>query len=338
MMTRFHQIFAIAILIFGICNPAHTDDAVNVSPSPLTTLATFDGQPIRIPNNTLTHLIFQSIWDSYEGLGEEARVADLPDAFKAASQQVWVQLGINVTDEQLAAYQRSFPQMNPLMLDRGFQLMRSLGGWDMPWHVILNDDVVLFSGTGASLSALANEYLSSPLALTNWVKTLNQPVLQTEVNDSKTPPVVFSNPAATPRIPASHYTKPKSGDKAPALTAKTMTGNTINLRQRSRQKPLSIVFIDALCPMPHFPNCEKKLEQLNQAVANSTDREWIGIVSSYYIDESIARQFKQEFRFKLPLIFDQGNRIYQTFGVHASPYQIDIDRSGFIQQRGDVIH
>ena len=61
-------------------------------------------------------------------------------------------------------------------------------------------------------------------------------------------------------------------------------------------------------------------------------------MSSYYVNEEIAQQFRDKFQLKMPLIFDSDNQIYQSYGVHASPYQIDIDREGIIHFRGSEIH
>lgn len=308
----------------------------------LNDLKAFDGQPVILKKDKMTHLIFQDIWSSYEGQGEEARVAALPKAFTVNSQQIWVQPGINVTAAQLAEFQGYFPQVEPLVLDNGFSLMRSVGGWDLPLHVILKDGKKIFSGNGDELTKLSKAHLSSAIAMKNWLDSSLRADLMmyssaAEKNRTKTgrkKPAKFTIAEAK----SLHYYKPENGDKAPLFTAKTMAGNTVSLIGLSYKKPLSLVFVDSLCPMPHFPNCEAKLEMLNELVATDTSREWVGIVSSYYVNEEIAQQFRDQFQLKMPLIFDTDNQIYQSYGVHASPYQIDIDREGIIHFRGSEIH
>jgi peroxiredoxin len=304
----------------------------------LNSLKTFDGQPLSIKNDQLTHLIFQEIWSSYENQGEETRVAALPKAFIESSQQIWIQPGINVTEAQLTEYQGYFPQVAPLVLDRGFSLMRSLGGWDLPLHVILKNGKKVFSGSGDALTELSKEHFSSSIAMKNWLNSsLRADSGVGEKNNAKTSRKKSAK-FTIAEAARSHYHKPEKGDKAPLFTAKTMAGNTVSLIGLSYNKPLSLVFVDSLCPMPHFPGCEAKLEMLNELVATDTSREWIGIVSSYYVNEEIAQQFRDKFQLKMPLIFDTDNQIYQSYGVHSSPYQIDINREGTIRSRGANIH
>ncbi|BAJ00707.1 hypothetical protein SVI_0736 [Shewanella violacea DSS12] len=301
----------------------------------LENIKTFDGQSLVLQDSKLTHLIFQDIWSSYEGQGEEARIAALPKAFVKNSQQVWVQPEINVTESQLAEFQRYYPQVKPLVLDRGYRLMRSQGGWSLPLHVILKDGKKVFSGSGEEFDALASKHFSTQVALNQWLqlRTDDLPsMLVTGAEKSKS--VSFTiNEAAKPG-----YHKPEKGDRAPVFIAKTMAGNTVSLLGLSNNKPLSLVFLDSLCPMPHFPGCEAQIEQLSHLVTKDDSREWLGVVSSFYVDEKIVQQFRDKFQLKLPLIFDTDNQIYQSYGVHASPYQIDISRDGNIRSRGSEVH
>ena len=286
----------------------------------LDNMKTFDGQPVVIESGKVTHLIFQEIWSSYEGLGEEARVAALPKTFIDSSQQIWVQPGINVTEAQLTEYQGYYPQVKPLVLDRGYQLMRSLGGWELPLHVIIKEGKKVFSGSGDEL--------------TQWLQLDKRDLAVKVVDNDKAKPVSFSiNAAAKLR-----FHKPEEGDQAPVFTAQTMAGDAVSLLGVSNNKPLSLVFLDSLCPMPHFPGCEAQIEQLNNLVKSDDSREWLGVVSSFYVNEEVVRQFGQKFQLKLPLVFDVDNQIYQSYGVHASPYQIDIGRDGDIRSRGSDIH
>jgi peroxiredoxin len=56
------------------------------------------------------------------------------------------------------------------------------------------------------------------------------------------------------------------------------------------------------------------------------------------VSEEIVQQFRAKFKLTLPLVFDADNQIYQSYGVHASPYQIDISRDGNIRSRGAEMH
>ena len=221
---------------------------------------------------------------------------------------------------------------------RGFSLMRSLGGWDLPLHVILKDGKKVFSGSGDALTELSKEHFSSAAVMKNWLDSSLRADLSVPeksiIKENKQKVVKFTIAKAG----KARFKKPEKGDQAPLFTAKTLAGNTVSLIGLSYSKPVSLVFVDSLCPMPHFPGCEAKLEALNELVAADTSREWIGIVSSYYVNEEIAQQFRDKFQLKMPLIFDTDNQIYQSYGVHSSPYQIDINREGAIRSRGANIH
>jgi len=317
------------IILLGIFSYAKAEGVKTIS---LDKMKTFDGHAVAIEDSKLTHLIFQEIWSSYEGFGEEARVAALPSVFTNSSQQVWVQPGINVTEAQLTEYQGYYPQVKPLVLDRGYRLMRSLGAWELPLHVILKDGKEVFSGSGEELSAVALTHFTTTETMQLWLRVGANSSSDRIVNEEKS--VTFSiNKAAKPR-----YSKPVKGDQAPIFTAQTMAGDTVSLLGLSYNKPLSLVFLDSLCPMPHFPGCEAQIEQLGRLVEDDDSREWLGVVSSFYVNEDVVKQFRDKFKLKLPLVFDTDNQIYQSYGVHASPYQIDISREGNIRSRGAEIH
>lgn len=308
-------------------------------------LETFDGQPITVKENTLTHLVFQEIWTSYEGHGEERLLATLPQVFRDNTQTIWVQPGINVTHAQLAEYQGYFPKISPLVLDQGHQLMRSMGGWDLPLHVLLKDGEKVFAGKSEQLSALVESHFINETRFNEWLSKAGTVAGQevnfqsrekhSEKNSANNKlkheePISFSvTETLKPK-----YHKLNTGEQAPEFTAQTMAGKAASLTAIIEDKPVSLVFVDSLCPMPHFPGCEAKLARLNDLVASDTSREWLGIVSSYYVTEEIAQQFREKFQLKLPLIFDADNKIYQSYGVHASPYQIDISREGTVLSRG----
>ena len=114
-------------------------------------------------------------------------------------------------------------------------------------------------------------------------------------------------------------------------------GKEQSLKTLTAEKPLSLVFLDTLCPMPHFPGCEDKIAQLNQLVASTPERQWVGVVNSYYVNAEAVEPFRQRFNLTLPLIFDHEHKVFDAFEVHATPYQIDIGIGGVLKSRGDQI-
>ena len=129
---------------------------------------------------------------------------------------------------------------------------------------------------------------------------------------------------------------------APKFSATTLTGKKVTLASAlvklADKRPLSLVFLDALCPMPQFPGCEAKISQLNELVKADSSRQWLAVVNSYYVNEDYAKDFVKKFDLKLPVLFDQENTIYRAYDVYASPYQIKVNSQGVIESRGDLLN
>ena len=291
-------------------------------------LKTFTGQPIKIDKKKTTHLVFIDLWRSYKGQGDEKTIASLPTSYLTQSQQIWIQPEVNVTKAHLVDFQEYYPQVTPLIFDQKFALMRELKIWQSPYHVLIKEDKQIFSGDApALLTFIANKKLVA--------KDSINPVMS-----PKLPPkeLVKNKPVSKAKKPI----KPMVGDKAPHFSAKTLTGTSITLDnillKLGNDKPLNLVFLDALCPMPHYPECEEKLEQLNTLIKQDSSRQWIGVINSYYVDVEYAQNFAKKFALKLPLLFDHDNTIYRAFDVYASPYQIKIDRHAIIQSRRAILN
>lgn len=123
-------------------------------------LKSFTGEIISLDKNKITHLVFIDLWKSYEGDGDEVMVAALPDIFLQQSQQIWLQPEFNVTKAQLLAYQQAYPQVKPLILDSGFDLMQSFGVWGSHYHILLKGGKRIFSGSARALQAyIVKEWL-----------------------------------------------------------------------------------------------------------------------------------------------------------------------------------
>ncbi|NRA84342.1 MAG: hypothetical protein HRU22_11420, partial [Gammaproteobacteria bacterium] len=183
-------------------------------------LATFSGNKVVIDANKITHLVFIDLWRSYEGNGDEKMIASLGADFLNDSQQIWIQPALNVTIAQLAQFQQYFPQVTPLVLDHGYQIMHSFDIWQSPYHVLLKDGVKLFSGHARQLQDFING------TQTNSVVTAT-----TVITDVSTL-VKSVNPTFAK--------KPLVGNKSPIDFQQLTSINTA--------KNLSVIFLDSLCP------------------------------------------------------------------------------------------
>lgn len=310
----------LTILVFSFCSFTQADD--------LTELKAFNGDGIVIKKEALTHLVFMDAWSIYGGSGDDTLVHQLPANFLQHSQQIWIQPAMNVTLAQLEEFQGYFPKVSPLVLDQGFKLMRGFGIWNSPHHVLLQDDKAIFSGSNEELQAYTKRHFSSDPSLALWRKS-SQPKVSTALAAKSVETVEFSKTT-------SRYQKPVVGSKAPSVIATTLSGGKISARSLLQDKPVTLVFVDALCPMPQLPGCEAKLASLNEKIATDDSRHWVGVISSYYVSEDVARVFTDKFKLALPLIFDTDNKIFKAFDVHATPYVIDLSSDGLIASRGDL--
>lgn len=321
-LTLIPKLLAVVALVVALCLSGFAQAAT------ITELKTFTGDEVVIEKDKLTHLIFMDAWSIYGGSGDDTLVGKLPAPFLQTSQQVWIQPAMNVTLAQLAEFQGYFPSVSPLVLDHGFKLMRDFGIWNSPHHILLQGNKAVFSGTNDDLKQYTQKNFSTAQALTQW-RNSKLAAVDLAPKAQAVQKVSFAKAS-------SYYKKPAVGSKAPAVSATTLAGRKVSASALLQDKPVTLVFVDALCPMPQLPGCEAKLSALNKQIAADDSRHWLGVISSYYVSEDVARVFTEKFKLSLPLIFDTDNTIFKAFDVHATPYVIDLSKEGLIASRGDV--
>jgi peroxiredoxin len=285
-------------------------------------LTDFRGEPVVIENEKIRHLVFTDIWAVYDGRGDEQLLQHLPASFRQQSQQIWIQPQLNVTTAQLEEFSGYYPQLQPLVLDKEFRLMRSEGVWESPYHVLYQGEQRVFSGSTDEL----RRYLGLTVNEEEKAKEEAVAVVSTAVTvgtQKKQQPV--------------QQKKPQAGADMGDIMLLNAGGKEQSLKTLTAEKPLSLIFLDTLCPMPHFPGCEDKIAQLNQLVASTPERQWLGVVNSYYVNAEAVEPFRQRFKLTLPLMFDHEHKVFGAFDVHATPYQIDISIGGVLKSRGDQI-
>ncbi len=316
---------------------------------PSKTIQSVKGHSLNLTQNH-QHLIFINIWDNFDPKSELFQlVSALPRSFAEKHTQVWVQPEINVTHAQLVEYQGYFPDVAPIAMDTQLTLMKGLGIWETPYHVIVSQDKVVFKGNNQELATQfglelvtkvpavdEQSALTSKEAMSKETKpaeTMSDETMPEETKPEKEQPEVAS------KSEERTYQKVEIGQSAPRFNKPTLTGGSINLShllEGKEAKPVSLVFLDALCPMPHFPNCESKLQNLVQHMENNKGSHWVGVMSPFYVDEAIAKDFVKRMDLTMPVIFDHGNELFRSYGVYATPYQIDIGRHGKLLTRKDV--
>ena len=288
----------------------------------------FRGEPVVIENEKIRHLVFTDIWAVYDGRGDEQLLERLPASFRQQSQQIWIQPQLNVTTAQLQEFTGYYPQLQPLVLDKEFRLMRSEGVWESPYHVLYQGEQRVFSGSTDEL----RRYLG--LTVTEKMEAVAADKASDNEADNA---VVSAGPPQRKKQQPVQQKKPQAGADMGEIMLLNAGGKEQSLKTLTAEKPLSLVFLDTLCPMPHFPGCEDKIAQLNQLVASTPERQWVGVVNSYYVNAEAVEPFRQRFKLTLPLMFDHEHKVFDAFDVHANPYQIDIGIGGVLKSRGDQI-
>ncbi len=285
-----------------------------VTESPLSAgqvFTTYNHRAIDLEPGKLTHLVFMDIWDIYAGQGIEQNVAQLPADFLESSQQIWVQPHINVTRAQMAEFQQYYPAVQPLVLDRGYQLMRQNNAWSRPYHVLLDDGKPVFSGTTHALY----RHLSVPETSSAASHTPANAAIE-NVNS------LLSGNAPT------RYKRPEVGEAAPVFHATTLDNRVFSLAQWAKSSnPVNLIFLDSLCPIPHLPGCEATIKDLVHDIESNPQQHWLGVVNSFYVDASAVTAFANKHQLKIPLIFDEGNRIFHQYGVSATPYTVVLNQT-----------
>ncbi len=308
---------------------------VTINTQLLSTLTSYKGETIERKKDKITHLVFIDVWRAYSGQGDDKVVAALPKRYLQQSQQVWVQPEINVTKPQLAEFQQYLPHISPLVLDTKFELMRSLNIWSSPYHVLVKGNEQLFSGDATALTNFVSQHFA-----TADEKLDHQKKLTAQIESDNIAKVQVNKKSAVKTAQKPH--KPLAGDVAPQFSTQTMLGEAVSLTSSLKKlqdnKPLNLVFLDALCPMPQFPGCEQKIADLNKLIKADANQQWLAVVNSYYVNEDYVKDFVANFELTLPILFDTNNTIYRAYDVYASPYLIKVNRNGKILSRSDQIN
>lgn len=112
----------------------------------------------------------------------------------------------------------------------------------------------------------------------------------------------------------------------------TMDGRKHSLFQENQH--VRLIFLDALCPMPHFPDCEKNIETIRRKIDSNNDHAYV-IYNSFYVSPEEAQLFSEKQRLNLPAVFDHQQTLFDQLGVYSTPYLIILTKDGGIHYRGN---
>lgn len=269
------------------------------------------------PHSKTTHTLYMNIWDHYEG-----KNSVFIDWIQAQEHHIkYIQPNLNVTQAQISEFKKVFPAFSQLTRDQTFNSMQKHRIWQTPYHIIRHNEQILFSGDDQQLL----DYLSSKKQLsTHQIKAFQKRLM------SKSLTTFTQQPSITPIT---------LGDSAIDFKLSTTTMENYHLKEHIKslkaEHHLAIVFLDSLCPMPHFPDCERQLAKLNK-IQYDQNTLFVAVVNGFYVDENHVNQFIQKHRLTMPVIWDKHNRIFKQYGVFETPLKISINPQGEIIQRGAI--
>ncbi len=111
---------------------------------------------------------------------------------------------------------------------------------------------------------------------------------------------------------------------------KTLEGQSIDLTEGYHE----LIFLDALCPMPHFPNCEQVLALLADN-SLSVGGEPILVFNTLYADVGSIEQFITKHKLTHPAVVDADLRLHNRYEIYSTPYRIVLD-DGEVRNRGPI--
>lgn len=110
-----------------------------------------------------------------------------------------------------------------------------------------------------------------------------------------------------------------------------INGQTLSLFTSTQQ--VRLLFLDALCPMPHFPNCEQNLQTIREKLKHNSDHTYL-VYNSFYVTAETAAGFSRRHQLDIPAVFDKKQTLFDHFEVYSTPYLIILDKEGNIEYRG----
>lgn len=111
----------------------------------------------------------------------------------------------------------------------------------------------------------------------------------------------------------------------------SLSGENISLASG----PVHLIFLDALCPMPHFPGCEETIARLAREYRRDAHNV-VAVFNALYVDETTVQAFVQKHQLTMPVVVDVDMTLHRALSIHATPYQVSLD-NGAVVYRGSQL-
>lgn len=102
------------------------------------------------------------------------------------------------------------------------------------------------------------------------------------------------------------------------------------LKEIVKQAPAVVIFLGSTCPI-----CQKYAGMLNDLSQQYAQVQWVGVFTKWETEADI-QQFVKEYDLKIPLYFDEKNRLLRQLDATTTPEVFLLDKKGTIQYKGAI--
>lgn len=120
------------------------------------------------------------------------------------------------------------------------------------------------------------------------------------------------------------------GSSAPDFSLTTLAGEPVGLADFKGKKPVMLVFWATWCPI-----CREEAPKIKQLAAEFGPKGLAVLGVNVGINDSPrkAKVYHQRLQLNYPVVFDQGSRVTQSYGVVGTPTIIILDRQGVVRYK-----
>jgi len=285
------------------------------SPAPRMIVKTIDGQTIDLGALYGKKAVYLKFWATWCVPCRE-QMPHFERTYESAGQDlavIAINAGFDDSVGEIQKYRRALGITMPIVLDDG-QLGAAFNLRVTPQHIVIGRD-----GRIQYVGHLADARLDAALL------AARHPVAASAMTGFPAAPV------EAPGI--------RVGDPLPAQSVTTLDGKSFAFRTSGTPKPTVLVFLSPWCESylattrPAISaSCRRTREQVSGLARDSHIR-WIGVASGLWASADDLRQYRDEYKVRIPLTLDESGEIFRTFRVTDVPTVLIADAQGKLVRR-----
>jgi thiol-disulfide isomerase/thioredoxin len=284
------------------------------SPAPRLVLKTIEGNEIDLGSLYGKKAVYLKFWATW-CIPCREQMPHFERTYETAGRDlavIAVNAGFDDSLENVRAYRRKFGITMPIVIDDG-TLGAALNLRVTPQHVVIGRD-----GRIQYVGHLADERLDSALV------AVRAPVPPA----SGTGGSAGSPPKDTPRYGV--------GDRLPPFSVETLDGSSFHAHDRNAKRPTVLVFLSPWCESylattrpAVSANCRSAREHVD-ALARDDRVRWLGIASGIWATKEDLRDYRTQYKVRIPLVLDESGVLFRKFRVMSVPSLLIADAQGRI--------